>query len=114
MCYIPDLLMLLPCFAVRVRKLEWVQPPLIQWLRRIVWRGFPYFNALFEGTLFVYQLRYLFGTHPYFSPFLQLLGQQLRRLTMEDLVKYLQICGHAHTLVYMLNAQHKLLYATPL
>jgi len=40
----------------------------------------------YEGTVFIYQLRYLFDYSSYYSPWLQIIGQKVRRVTPGDLM----------------------------
>jgi len=49
---------------------------------------FPYFHALDEGLVFLFQLRYLFSFSEYFSPALLIIGQKFERLTMQDMKRH--------------------------
>ncbi len=70
-----------PVFRVVCR-----QPPIPQFVRRVFHRYYRYFHAIYEGTLFIYQIRYLFSLSQYFSPFLHLTGQKVQRMSAEDMV----------------------------
>ncbi|GAA6000927.1 ubiquitin-protein ligase peroxin 12 [Rhodotorula paludigena] len=46
--------------------------------------SYPYANLVWELLLLVYNLRYLFGKSPYWRPWFQLLGIEVRRMGQED------------------------------
>jgi len=54
-------------------------PLFVQW--------YPVAHALFEGTVFIYRLRYMFEHSPYFSPFLHAQGQVVQRLSPQDMLR---------------------------
>lgn len=58
---------------------------LLRKLRVLFLRFYPFLNAGFEGVMLLFQLRYLFSTNAFFTPFLQLIGQRIQRLSMEDM-----------------------------
>lgn len=62
------------------------QPWLWQLLRRWLIKAYPYLHALYEGIQFLYQVRYLFQRTQYFSPWLHVTGQKVRRLALHDMV----------------------------
>ncbi|KAJ3170214.1 ubiquitin-protein ligase peroxin 12 [Geranomyces variabilis] len=45
---------------------------------------YPYFNAVFQGAVFAYQIGYMYGKTDYYSPWLHLCGLQTRRMSMKD------------------------------
>lgn len=55
--------------------------------RRSFVRIYPYFNALYEGCLFMYQLRYLFEFTRYYSPWLQSIRQTMQRVSMHEMME---------------------------
>jgi peroxin-12 len=47
---------------------------------------YPYINALYHGSGLVYNVLYLFNKTKYHSPWLHLLGLQIKRMSMADYV----------------------------
>jgi peroxin-12 len=54
-------------------------------LRQIFIRIYPYIHAGYEGMSLIFQFRFLFFFSPFFSPCLWLAGQQVKRLSLEDM-----------------------------
>ena len=66
-----------------------VQAQLHPWIQRArVWFKllYPYFHASFDGCILFYQLAYLFQRSYFYSPFLHVSGQKIRRLTQYDML----------------------------
>ncbi|KXS14545.1 hypothetical protein M427DRAFT_57459 [Gonapodya prolifera JEL478] len=61
------------------------QSPLKLLLRRGFRRAYPYVNALYGLALFVWQVLYMYGRTRYFSPWLYLLGVEIKRLDWRDM-----------------------------
>jgi len=47
--------------------------------------GYPFFNAIYEGAFFLYQLLYLYDYTIYFSPFHHMQGLTLKRLSLNEM-----------------------------
>lgn len=58
-------------------------PPSARW--HAVGAAYPWISACIEGAIFVYHLMYLAGRSRYFSPALQLLQAEMKRMDVEDL-----------------------------
>ena len=58
-----------------------------RFLLRVFAYGYPFINAAYEGSFFVYQLLYLYEYIVYYSPFHHLQGITLKRLSLEEMVK---------------------------
>jgi hypothetical protein len=57
-----------------------------RFLLRLFAYGYPFFNAAYEGSFFVYQLLYLYEFIIYYSPFHHIQGVTLKRLSQEEMV----------------------------
>ena len=66
---------------------------MLEWLKRQALRlfllGYPWFNAIWEGLRFGFQLLYLLDTTVFYSPELWLLGQTVARVSGSELVRRL-------------------------
>ncbi len=49
-----------------------------------MWKTYAWLHAGYEGVSLAYQLRYLFLAGHHFSPLLHLIGQTIRRVTMQE------------------------------
>ncbi|KAJ8331436.1 ubiquitin-protein ligase peroxin 12 [Batrachochytrium dendrobatidis] len=60
--------------------------------------GYPYTNAAYSAIILGFQIAYMYGKTPYYSPWLYLCGLKLKRLSVSDYVSilYIFICIH-HT-----------------
>lgn len=56
--------------------------------KRAFLRAYPFVHAGYHALLFAYHFLYAFGRTPYFSPWLQLLGQEIKRVSLKDLVRW--------------------------
>ena len=56
--------------------------------KRVFYFAWPYANALYEGTFFLYIISYLFGYTMYYTPLLHLQKLKLTRLSIEDMVTF--------------------------
>lgn len=63
--------------------------------RKAFYQLYPYFYGIHEGSRFVYQLLYLLGKSPYYSPELHLAGVTLARLTGQQAAQEQQRCAQA-------------------
>lgn len=61
----------------------------LPWLHRVARRAcisaYPYVHTCYEGAHLCYQVAYLFGRTHFFSPWLHVMTQRVRRLAMHDL-----------------------------
>src|SRR5690349_17027219 len=57
-----------------------------RFLLRAFTLGYPFINAVYEGSIFIYQLLYLYDYTSYFSPFHHLQGLTLKRLSVQEMV----------------------------
>jgi len=58
---------------------------LLEISKRIFKTCYPFVNAFYEGSFFLYQLLYLYDRTEYFSPFLHLQGVTLKRLSLQEM-----------------------------
>lgn len=58
--------------------------PTVSYIGHLFTRGYPYCAAAFEAGRFAYQLLYLLGRSPHYSPELHLLGLVVRRVSGQD------------------------------
>ena len=54
---------------------------------------YPWLHTAYEGTHLGYQIAYLFGRTPYFTPWLHALSQRVRRIALHDMVR--KISAHS-------------------
>eukprot|EP01089_Gocevia_fonbrunei_P022447 TRINITY_DN9089_c0_g1_i1.p1 TRINITY_DN9089_c0_g1~~TRINITY_DN9089_c0_g1_i1.p1 ORF type:complete len:364 (-),score=43.42 TRINITY_DN9089_c0_g1_i1:46-1137(-) len=58
----------------------------LELLKHLFKLGYPIFNAIYEGSLFIYQLLYLYDHIKYYTPWLHFLGLKVQRLATEDMI----------------------------
>lgn len=60
---------------------------------RLFKKIYPIMNFLYHGSNMAYNVAYLFGKTRYYTPWLHLLGLQVKRMSMNDYVSWL-VCVH--------------------
>ncbi len=72
-----------------------------QWsAQRLFIRCYPYLHAAYESWVFVYQCRYLFEFSGFWSPWQQLIGQRVVRMSVEDMRRHAQAQHTQHIATY--------------
>lgn len=61
-------------------------------LERLFKKAYPIINFLYYGSNLVYNVGYLFGKTKYYTPWLHLLGLEVKRMSMSDYVSNLSFC----------------------
>ncbi|EGG24647.1 RING zinc finger-containing protein [Cavenderia fasciculata] len=62
-----------------------IRKPLKKSIRRLFVKVYPYINAFYEATFFLYQILYLYEYTSYYTPFLHIQRIVLKRLTRQDI-----------------------------
>lgn len=63
-------------------------------LIRLFKKVYPIINFLYHGSNMAYNVAYLFGKTRYYTPWLHLLGLQVKRMSMNDYVSNLISCAY--------------------
>lgn len=76
-----------------LQEAEELGDPEVHWRRKLAIRFiqlfrkvYPFINALYHGSNLAYNIAYLFGKTRYYTPWLHLLGLELKRMSMNDYV----------------------------
>ncbi|PRP82606.1 hypothetical protein PROFUN_04911 [Planoprotostelium fungivorum] len=64
---------------------RYLPPSFRRFIYNALMYGYPYFNAFYEASFFLYQLYYLYGSTNYYTPFLHAQGVTLQRLSIQQL-----------------------------
>ncbi|KAL1935220.1 hypothetical protein VTP01DRAFT_4360 [Rhizomucor pusillus] len=78
-----------------LQEAEELGDPEVHWRRKLAIRFiqlfrkvYPFINALYHGSNLAYNIAYLFGKTRYYTPWLHLLGLELKRMSMNDYRAY--------------------------
>ncbi|RUP21146.1 Pex12 amino terminal region-domain-containing protein [Jimgerdemannia flammicorona] len=52
--------------------------------RRVFRKVYPLVNATYHGSVLCYSIAYLFGKTPYYTPWLKLIGLEVKRMSVQD------------------------------
>lgn len=70
-------------------------------LIRLFKKVYPIINFLYHGSNMAYNVAYLFGKTRYYTPWLHLLGLQVKRMSMNDYVNILKPVYKKKILIYI-------------
>ena len=51
-------------------------------------KGYPYVNALYQLSILAHYIGYLYNKTPFYSPWLRLIGIEIKRMSAADYVSY--------------------------
>lgn len=68
-------------------------------LMRLFKKVYPIINFLYYGSNLAYNVAYLFGKTKYYTPWLHLLGLEVKRMSMNDYVSYTFECVLANAYI---------------